>query len=138
MEQRYFSILQDAGIRPSIQRIAIYKYLCEKHNHPTADTVHKALESAYPTLSRTTCYNTLKLFEEKNIIQSIQIEDEAVRYDADISDHLHFKCINCLNVFDMFIKDKDNYSNSINTNIANEFNAIKIQTNIWGTCPQCS
>ena len=50
MENQYFTTLQNAGIRPSVQRIAIYEYLCTMKNHPTADTVHQALEKKYPTL----------------------------------------------------------------------------------------
>lgn len=130
------TVLQKASIRPSVQRVAIYDYLCKMKNHPTADTVFLSLKDDYPTLSRTTCYNTLKLFEENKIIQSIQIEDEAVRYDADISNHLHFKCTKCGAVHDIFIKDTT-LSRKIETNISQTYQIDKIQTNIWGLCPNC-
>lgn len=138
MDKDYFSVLQNAGIRPSIQRVAIYEYLCKEKNHPTADIIHQALEEKYPTLSRTTCYNTLKLFEEKKVVQSIQIEDEAVRYDADTSAHLHFKCTNCQNVYDIFVKNAAPISNNIKSIISSDFKISKIQTNIWGTCKNCN
>ncbi|MBQ0162822.1 MAG: transcriptional repressor [Treponema sp.] len=130
------TVLQNASIRPSVQRIAIYDYLCKMKNHPTADTVFQALKDDYPTLSRTTCYNTLKLFEENNVVQSIQIEDEAVRYDADISNHLHFKCTKCGSVHDIFLKD-NSVSKKIESIIPSSYGITKIQTNLWGLCPKC-
>lgn len=130
-------ILQNAKIRPSVQRIAIYDYLCKMKNHPTADTVFQALKDDYPTLSRTTCYNTLKLFEENNIVQTIQIEDESVRYDADISDHLHFKCTKCGQIYDIFLKD-NSISDKIKKAAPSAFSIQKVQSNLWGLCPNCN
>ena len=60
MTKQYQTILADAGIRPSIQRIAVYGYLCEHPVHPDVETVYDALNPIYPTLSKTTVYNTLK------------------------------------------------------------------------------
>ena len=137
MENQYFTTLQNAGIRPSVQRIAIYEYLCTMKNHPTADTVHQALEKKYPALSRTTCYNTLKLFEEQKIVQSIQIEDEAVRYDADTSEHFHFKCLCCQNIFDIPLSENNSFNINVQQSLPDDFLAMKIQTNIWGICPSC-
>ena len=68
MNALYQKILQQAGIRPSIQRIAVYAFLYENRIHPDVETVYNKLNPIYPTLSKTTVYNTLKLFEEKNIV----------------------------------------------------------------------
>ena len=89
MVKQYQTILENAGIRPSIQRIAVYRYLCENPIHPDVEKVYADLAPSYPTLSKTTVYNTLKLFEEKNIVQSIKIEDDKLRFDAEMRDHFH-------------------------------------------------
>ena len=52
-------------IKPSYQRIKIFQYLVENKNHPTVDMIYKALCTEIPTLSKTTVYNTLNLFIEK-------------------------------------------------------------------------
>ena len=52
------------GIHPSVQRIAIMDYLIKHRTHPTVDEVYTALSDEIPTLSKTTVYNTLKLFAE--------------------------------------------------------------------------
>lgn len=69
-------------------------------NHPTVETIYKALSPEIPTLSKTTVYNTLKLFQEHGIIMAVHIEDNETRYDADTSFHGHFKCIKCGRLYD--------------------------------------
>ena len=139
MTAMYHQMISNAGIRPSVQRVAIYAYLCEHHTHPTVEAVYEDLSPKYPTLSRTTIYNTLKLFEEKRLVQSIQIEDDKLRYDCDTSDHVHFKCSRCGKVYDMFNGGKILLPKISDSNfLPHGFTPHKMQTNIWGVCPECS
>ena len=46
--------LQGHNIKPSVQRIAIMKYLMEHRTHPTVDEIYTALSPTIPTLSKTT------------------------------------------------------------------------------------
>jgi Fe2+ or Zn2+ uptake regulation protein len=94
-------ILVKKGISPSYHRLKIYEYLVNNHIHPTADMIYADVLKNIPTLSRTTIYNTLKTFTEKGLISSIIIEDNEVRYDADISLHGHFKCLSCGTLYDI-------------------------------------
>ena len=139
MNRQYHSILAEAGIRPSIQRIAVYSWLCEHPVHPDVETVYDALNPIYPTLSKTTVYNTLKLFEEKKIVQSLKIEDDKLRFDAEMKDHLHFKCIKCNGIFDVFAgTEVSQLFNNISTMVPKGFSISKIQTNLWGICQNCA
>ena len=56
-----YNRLIELGIRPSIQRVAIMKYLLTHHTHPTVEDVFLALKKQLPTVSRTTVYNTLRM-----------------------------------------------------------------------------
>jgi Fur family ferric uptake transcriptional regulator/Fur family peroxide stress response transcriptional regulator len=93
--------LQQFGIKPSLQRITIMQYLMENLIHPSVDTVFTALQASAPTLSKTTVYNTLKLFAGQGAILELNIDDKCVRYDANIMQHAHFKCKHCGNVHDL-------------------------------------
>ena len=139
MAENYHTILTSAGIRPSVQRVAVYAYLREHQNHPTVETLFSALSPEYPTLSRTTIYNTLRLFEEKHLVQSIQIEDGKTRYDSDMSGHIHFKCIRCGTIFDNFIGEKlyASYAH-YDKLLPPGFSMTKVQTNLWGICADCA
>lgn len=98
--------LKEHGIKPSYQRIKIFQYLVENKNHPTVDMIYKALCPEIPTLSKTTVYNTLNLFIEKNIVNMIVIEENETRYDSIMGVHGHFKCEKCGNIYDINVNDK--------------------------------
>ena len=125
--------LSEKNIRPSLQRMAVYGFLVENPIHPTVDTIYQALHPEIPTLSKTTVYNTLKQLVDCGLVQTVTIEDGELRYDANISNHLHFKCIKCEEVFDVFTEIP------LPENLLPEgFVVSKKQTNIWGTCSNCN
>ena len=90
------------GLRPSPQRVAVLHYLSSRKTHPSAETIFTALSPKFPTLSRTTVYQTLEKLYENGLTQKINIEDDQMRFDADMSNHGHFKCTSCGKVFDFF------------------------------------
>lgn len=93
--------LLDHNIKPSMQRIAIMQYLMEHAVHPSADDIYSALSPSMPTLSKTTVYNTLKLFSEQGAIQMLTIDEKNTNFDADTTVHSHFLCKNCGHIYDM-------------------------------------
>ena len=90
-----------AGIKPSAQRIAVMQYLMATKSHPTVADIYDALLPEHPTLSRTTVYNTLKLFVESGCALSLGIDSANARYDATTSPHAHFFCRRCHAVTDI-------------------------------------
>jgi len=139
MSINYAKTIEEKGIRPSIQRTVIYEYVCTHKIHPTVDDVYTALSPLYSTLSRTTVYNTLKLFSEKALVQIVKIEDDELRYDAEIKPHLHFKCEKCHKVYDIFDDEKIvSFNNMCNKLMPTGFMLNTIQTNLWGICSSCS
>lgn len=93
-------ILQNNGVKPSLQRIKIYEFLTTQKSHPTVDEIFVSLAPELMTLSKTTVYNTLNLFVEKKIVTSILVEENEIRYDSNITNHGHFKCIKCKKIYD--------------------------------------
>lgn len=64
-DKEAYKRLEDCGLRPSVQRLLIMDYLLSHHTHPTVEEVYRDLCKKCPTLSKTTVYNTLRLFSEK-------------------------------------------------------------------------
>lgn len=54
--------LEEHSIKPFMQRIKIMEYLMEHHTHPKKILKRSLPVPQLPTLSKTTVYNTLKLF----------------------------------------------------------------------------
>jgi Fe2+ or Zn2+ uptake regulation protein len=97
------SFLSEAGINPSYQRLRILEYLINNLCHPTVDMIYSELIRDIPTLSKTTIYNTLNLFQKRGIILGLTIDESEVRYESDIMPHAHFKCEQCGEIFDVHI-----------------------------------
>lgn len=128
--------LRACGISPSPQRVGIYGFLKSHPIHPTADLIMKELRPHLPTLSLTTVYNTLKLFVSKKLICEVIIEDGELRFDADMSDHAHFKCLKCQEVFDLFPE-----SGKIDTSglpeVPSGFTVSSVHICLKGHCNSC-
>ncbi len=93
--------LQSHHIKPSVQRMAIMKYLMEHRTHPTVDEIYTSLAPEMPTLSKTTVYNTLKLLGEQGAIQVLTIDERNTCYDANTTPHAHFLCKKCNRIYDL-------------------------------------
>ena len=102
-------MLKKNDIRPSVIRVMIYDYINSHRTHPTVDEVYQNLHSSVPTLSKTSVYNTVKLFAEKNLLKVLPIDGMQIRYDADTAFHGHFLCKSCMKVYDFTI-DTDSES----------------------------
>lgn len=94
-------------IRPSFQRCRIYQVLAGRKTHPTIDEIYQALLPEIPSLSKTTIYNTMELFIREQIVQPLSIEGNLLRYDADISSHGHFQCLECGKVYDFALTETE-------------------------------
>ncbi len=89
------------GIRPSVQRVAVMKYLLTHRTHPTVDEIYSALAPEIPTLSRTTVYNTLHLLHEHGAILVLVMDGITAHFDGFTHPHAHFLCTRCGKVFDV-------------------------------------
>jgi Fe2+/Zn2+ uptake regulation proteins len=126
--------LKEFGIKPSMQRVAIMDYLLHNRTHPTADIVFSNLYPSMPTLSKTTVYNTLKLLVQQGAILEITIDEKNVRYDAEISKHAHFKCINCGRIYDIPIKK----SKALSIKKLGDLLIVDAQIYYKGYCEKCN
>lgn len=94
-------LLAKHGIKPSAQRIAVMRYMLTHHTHPTVDEIYRALVPEYPTMSRTTVYNTLKLMVENRCITGLSIDSANARFDGVTEPHAHFMCKQCGRITDI-------------------------------------
>ena len=127
--------LKNHGIKPSVQRVAIMRYLMEHCSHPTVDVIYCDLHMQMPTLSRTTVYNTLALLEEKDALLALTIDSRNIHYDGNIHPHAHFMCRQCKQIFDVPITEQNSYAK-----LAAIPNGFKVEhTHIYydGLCDKC-
>ena len=96
----YAQVLQQNGVRPTPQRLAVYQYLDTHRTHPNADAIYEALVKDYPTFSRTTIYNSLKALMEAGLVRVVTIDPNEQHFDGDPADHGHCRCEQCGRLLD--------------------------------------
>ena len=87
--------------RMTAQKSYVFDYLRGVKTHPSAETVYKEVKKKLPSISQGTVYRVLNNFKEKGKVLAIDTKD-TVHFDADISDHAHFICEDCGNVYDVY------------------------------------
>lgn len=123
--------MRAAGIKPSLQRIAVLEYLCSRYNHPTADMIYAGLHPQMPTLSKTTVYNTLRLFCQAGLATSLSIDCQNQRFDGHLHPHHHFICTRCGKVADVPGQGKEAFPEWPGYEIE------RSEVSYFGICPDC-
>ena len=62
----------------------------------------------------------------------INIDDNETRFDADISNHGHFKCKNCGEIYDFELNE-----NNLNLPTLNDYSIDEQHIYLKGICPTC-
>lgn len=94
-------LLKAKGVKPSVIRIKVMKYLLENRVHPNADMIYKTLIREITTLSKTSIYNTLKILASKGLILEVMTGNGEIRFDGYPDRHAHFMCTECGNIIDV-------------------------------------
>lgn len=83
-------LLEEHGIQPSAQRVAVGEYVLDTDDHPSADRVLEKVKARFPRVSRATVYNTLNLFAGKGLVRQFVLSEGRVVFDPNTRNHHHF------------------------------------------------
>lgn len=82
--------LQDVGLRPTRQRLALAKILFDQpHHHVTAEVLHQQVSESGAKVSLATIYNTLHQFTEANLLKEVIVDANRTYFDTNMNDHHH-------------------------------------------------
>ena len=99
-DQELFTLFRNNGYKVTPQRLAIYKFILTRKDHPTADQIYQELKVEYPTLSLGTIYKTLHTLKELGLIQELGFSEGRIRYDPDMELHINMVCSKCGIIYD--------------------------------------
>lgn len=125
--------LIDKGIKPSLQRIKIMEYIMSHDGHPDIDDIYGGLIKFNPTLSKTTVYNSIKLFINKGIVRIVNMGLSKHRYEINTNLHGHFKCRKCGEIYDFNI-EQITWEDKVNRNFIVE----GVNGTVIGICNKCN
>ncbi len=133
-EKKVYDYLYSHGVKPSVQRVAVMKYLLEHTNHPAVDEIYGELLQRIPTLSKTTVYNTLKLLVDQGAVRMLTIDGKNANYDGHLEPHAHFLCSKCGRIFDIpYPSDEDEMRH-----VPEGFTTEQVEHYFHGICADCN
>lgn len=94
--------LKENGYKITKPREWIIEYLDGNKNHPTALEIFDDIRKNDRSISFATVYNTLETLVKSGIVQEISVDSQSSRFDPDTTDHIHFACVKCKKVIDIF------------------------------------
>jgi len=84
-------LLQQAGLRPTRQRLALGALLFEgEDRHVTAELLHAEASAVGHHVSLATVYNTLHQFKRAGLLRELAINGAKAYFDTNTSNHNHF------------------------------------------------
>ena len=105
---RFEEVCHDAGVRLTHQRLEIFREVAQAGDHPDAEMVYNRVRERMPTVSLDTVYRTLWLLNDHGLITTLGQSRERTRFDANLSRHHHFVCLQCGLTQDFYSKELDN------------------------------
>ncbi len=81
--------LKKNNISPTKQRVDLAEIIFREKQHFTAADLIEVVAQTGLKISQATIYNTLCLFEKKNILKTIDLQNDCKFYDTNLSPHHH-------------------------------------------------
>jgi Fur family peroxide stress response transcriptional regulator len=123
------------GLKVTPQRTAVYKTLLESKEHPSAEMVWNNVKRLFPGVSLDTVNRTLLTLAEIGSAFIVEGSGDVRRYDGDLDNHQHFKCIKCKKVFDFHYEPFDDIK--VPASIAAKFKILRKTVYLEGICNYC-
>lgn len=117
------------------QRTIIYKELMFSNDHPTAEKIYKKVKKKLPHISFDTVYRTVLTFSEIGLVNIIEGRGEPKRFDPNLHNHHHFRCLNCSKIIDFNNESYDQIK--IPKEIQNQYKVTQKKVILTGLCDIC-
>jgi len=121
--------------RTSQQRDLILRIVRSDKEHLTADQIYERARAEMPNISKGTVYRNLNLLKNQGKILEIFCGKEAARYDGDLRNHYHVRCVECGK-----IEDVPHIFPRTNQKEIEKLTGYRIYTHhleFLGICPEC-
>jgi len=125
----------EAGLRITPQRTAIYRALVETNEHPSAEMVFRQVRRVFPSISLDTVNRTLLTLSDIGTAFIVEGSGDAKRFDANLDDHQHFKCIRCKRIIDFHHEPYDRIP--VPRNLPSAFAVLRTTVYVEGVCDRC-
>ena len=134
--ERFKEAAKTAGVKLTHQRLEIFREVAASQEHPSAEEVFKSIQSRIPTVSLDTVYRTLWLLDDLGLVSTLGPRRNSVRFDANLSHHHHFVCVQCGLVRDFESPELD--ALPIPKSVREMGGIVNAQVEVRGVCNSCA
>lgn len=131
----FTSIYKKFGLKITPQRTAIYEELIKAIDHPTAEAIYSRVRRKIKNISFDTVYRTLLSFLEIKLITLVEGTGEQKRFEPNLPNHHHCRCIKCHAIIDFESPIKIDIK--IPKELKNDFKIIRKRIVLEGLCKNC-
>ena len=124
-----------AGLRVTPQRTIVYQQLVKSKAHPSADMLYRKVRKILPNISLDTVNRTLLTLAEIGAANIVEGSGDVKRYDGQLDNHQHFKCVKCKRIIDFCHKPFDNIK--VPATIRRKFAVLRKTVYLEGICDAC-
>jgi Fe2+ or Zn2+ uptake regulation protein len=117
------------------QRSAVYSYLREGRQHPTAEEVYLAVKKELPRISLATVYKNLEALVNCGLATKVAAGDGAARYDIRTDHHYHSRCLSCGGMVDLDPEAEGALPELVRVPV--EFEVTRYRIEVLGFCSNC-
>ena len=132
METRIERLCVERGLRLTGQRRVIARVLSESSDHPDVEELYRRAVGLDPRISIATVYRTVRLFEEKGILEKRDFGGGRARYEAteDGGHHYHLIDVDTGKVIEFQDAEHEHLMQSIATRLG--FDLVSLRLELFG------
>ncbi|MHC4497927.1 MAG: Fur family transcriptional regulator [Planctomycetota bacterium] len=124
-----------AGLKITPQRTEVYKALVTTNEHPSAEMVFRKVRNVLPNISLDTVNRTLLTLNDIGSSFIVEGSGDPKRFDANLKNHQHFKCVRCKKIFDFCHEPFDKIE--VPAIIKKKFTVLRKTVYLEGICNIC-
>lgn len=133
--ERFYEICKTHHLKITPQRVAVYEAVCDSRLHPSADLIHRSVREKFPNISLDTVNRTLLTFADIGIIDIVEGQGDARRFDPNLTEHHHFYCLGCNTIIDFY--DEKLNQIKISKAINEKYTIVSKRVYLKGFCDNC-
>ncbi len=100
LKKKFHEKCAEKGLKITPQRSFIFDELFNAQDHPTVEAIYKRVRNHLSNISFDTVYRTLLFFTELGIVNLVEGSGEPMRFEPNLNQHHHFRCIKCHSIYD--------------------------------------
>ncbi len=129
------TVAREAGLKLTHQRLEIFRELAATEEHPSAETIFRAVQKRMPTVSLDTVYRTLWVLHDLGLVTTLGPRGDGVRFDANLDRHHHYCCVRCGLVRDFESGELDGLS--VPDSVKRLGSVVDAHVEVRGLCATC-